>query len=105
MSGAIPPLLQYAFMEWCLVKAQGHIIYKSFYYMLRIINMETVRSFEVTSEPILAYIIHRIVPLNFSVIDLQFLLASSYRLKHLKEGDVISSTRNMLFLLHFMTVV
>jgi hypothetical protein len=23
MSGAIPPLLQYAFMAWCLVKAQG----------------------------------------------------------------------------------
>jgi hypothetical protein len=25
MSGAIPPLLQYAFMAWCLVKAQGQI--------------------------------------------------------------------------------
>jgi hypothetical protein len=23
MSGAIPPLPQYAFMAWCLVKAQG----------------------------------------------------------------------------------
>jgi hypothetical protein len=25
MSGAIPPLLQYTFMEWCLVKAQGQL--------------------------------------------------------------------------------
>jgi hypothetical protein len=25
MSGAIPPLLQYAFMEWCSVKAQGQL--------------------------------------------------------------------------------
>jgi hypothetical protein len=25
MSGAIPPLLQYAFMAWCSVKAQGQI--------------------------------------------------------------------------------
>jgi len=25
MSGAILPLTQYAFMEWCLVKAQGQL--------------------------------------------------------------------------------
>jgi hypothetical protein len=25
MSGAIPPLPQYAFMAWCLVKAQGQL--------------------------------------------------------------------------------
>jgi hypothetical protein len=25
MSGAIPPLPQYAFMAWCLVKAQGKL--------------------------------------------------------------------------------
>jgi hypothetical protein len=25
MSGAIPPLPQYVFMEWCLVKAQGKL--------------------------------------------------------------------------------
>jgi hypothetical protein len=25
MSGAIPPLLQYVFMAWCLVKAQGQL--------------------------------------------------------------------------------
>jgi hypothetical protein len=25
MSGAIPPLLQYSFMAWCLVKAQGQL--------------------------------------------------------------------------------
>jgi hypothetical protein len=25
MSGAIPPLPQYAFMVWCLVKAQGQL--------------------------------------------------------------------------------
>jgi hypothetical protein len=25
MSGAIPPLSQYAFMAWCLVKAQGQL--------------------------------------------------------------------------------
>jgi len=30
MSGAIPPLLQYAFMAWCSVKAQGEI-YLFFY--------------------------------------------------------------------------
>jgi hypothetical protein len=25
MSGAIPPIHQYAFMAWCLFKAQGHL--------------------------------------------------------------------------------
>jgi hypothetical protein len=25
MNGAIPPLHQYAFMAWCLVKAQGQL--------------------------------------------------------------------------------
>jgi hypothetical protein len=25
MRGAIPPLAQYAFMAWCLVKAQGQL--------------------------------------------------------------------------------
>jgi hypothetical protein len=25
MSGAVPPLPQYAFMAWCLVKAQGQL--------------------------------------------------------------------------------
>jgi hypothetical protein len=25
MSGATPPLLQYVFMAWCLVKAQGQL--------------------------------------------------------------------------------
>jgi hypothetical protein len=27
MSGAIPPLTQYAFMAWCLVKAQGYFTF------------------------------------------------------------------------------
>jgi hypothetical protein len=31
MHGAIPPLLQYAFMVWCSVKAQGHF-YLTFYF-------------------------------------------------------------------------
>jgi hypothetical protein len=26
MSGAIPPLLQYAFIAWCSVKAQGQLL-------------------------------------------------------------------------------
>jgi hypothetical protein len=30
MSGAIPPLPQYAFMVWCLVKAQGQIYFYLF---------------------------------------------------------------------------
>jgi len=25
MGGAIPPILQYVFMAWCLVKAQGQL--------------------------------------------------------------------------------
>jgi hypothetical protein len=29
MSGAIPPLLQYAFMAWCLVKAQDNFTFYS----------------------------------------------------------------------------
>jgi len=30
MSGAIPPIPQYVFMAWCLVKAQGQL-YLTFY--------------------------------------------------------------------------
>jgi hypothetical protein len=33
MSGAIPPLLQYAFMAWCLVKVQGQLYFTLLYYM------------------------------------------------------------------------
>jgi hypothetical protein len=36
MSGAIPPLPQYAFMAWCLVKAQGHSLLRS----VALINFE-----------------------------------------------------------------
>jgi hypothetical protein len=32
MSGAIPPLPQYAFMAWCSVKAQGQL-YLTFYFL------------------------------------------------------------------------
>jgi hypothetical protein len=32
MSGAILALLQYAFMAWCLVKAQGQLYYYYYYY-------------------------------------------------------------------------
>jgi hypothetical protein len=34
MSGVIPPLPQYAFMEWCLVKAQGQL----YLYLFTMIN-------------------------------------------------------------------
>jgi hypothetical protein len=37
MSGAIPPLLQYAFMAWCPVKAQGQLYLLPFLFMI-IIN-------------------------------------------------------------------
>jgi len=34
MSGAVPPLPQYAFMTWCSVKAQGQLyLYLSFWRM------------------------------------------------------------------------
>jgi hypothetical protein len=33
MSGAIHPLLQYAFMAWCLVKAQGQLYLFTFFYL------------------------------------------------------------------------
>jgi hypothetical protein len=41
MSGAIPPLHQHAFMEWCSVKAQGHL----YLYLNRLFN-NTVLSAE-----------------------------------------------------------
>jgi hypothetical protein len=34
MSGAIPPFLQYAFMAWCSVKAQGQL-----YFLLALIDV------------------------------------------------------------------
>jgi len=34
MHGAIPPLPQYAFMEWCAVKAQGQLYLFTLLYLL-----------------------------------------------------------------------
>jgi hypothetical protein len=34
MSGAIPPLPQYAFMAWCLVKSTGATLPFTFYFQL-----------------------------------------------------------------------
>jgi len=36
MSGAIHPLPQYAFMAWCLVKAQGQLYLLPFYSLTHI---------------------------------------------------------------------
>jgi hypothetical protein len=36
MGGAIPPLPQYAFMMWCLVKAQGQLYLFPYLYHLRV---------------------------------------------------------------------
>jgi hypothetical protein len=39
--GAIPPLPQYAFMEWCLVKAQGQL-YLYLYCILNVVKKKDV---------------------------------------------------------------
>jgi hypothetical protein len=41
MSGAIPPLPQYAFMAWCLVKAQGQL--ELYLYLILYIYLATVQ--------------------------------------------------------------
>jgi len=38
MSGAIPPLAQYAYMAWCLVIAQGQLYLYLLYFEVRFMN-------------------------------------------------------------------
>jgi hypothetical protein len=47
MSGAIPPLLQYAFMAWCSVKAQGQLYL--YLYHINIVSIDLVSSIHVQS--------------------------------------------------------
>jgi hypothetical protein len=57
MNGAIPPLPQYAFMGWCLVKAQGQL----YFFPLRI------RAVDITSRKTLIIFMHKFLCLQFAI--------------------------------------
>jgi hypothetical protein len=47
MGGAIPPLTQYAFMAWCLVKAQGQLYLYLTFTCISLNTQNTKRTFQI----------------------------------------------------------
>jgi len=63
MGGAIHPLPQYAFMAWCLVKAQGHLYLLLKYFDFLLLMREAQVRFLIQKPTFLCYVTTLIAPL------------------------------------------